>query len=217
MKKIILLMPILGLVACSTNAPKVGVENVGKEVVVSTMDSKSRPDWVLKAADTSLYHEDGDIVANGFATLAEGGRIDSGFTICELNAKANLSKSLLSKVEHYAQTASEGTDFGGVDLRSLTSEASKTSLSGARVAKKFYERVAVTGSDGTPKVETRFYSQVRLSEADYQKALLNAAKREKDPALSQAFAKQVNSHFEQILGVPTPADESTRKPTGQDE
>ena len=100
MKKLILFIPLIALAGCSTPQPKVGLENVGKEVVVSSMNDESMPSWVKRSSEKSLYEDDGNVIAVSMNVLPNDTRIDAGFKMGELNAKAAMAKTLESHVEH---------------------------------------------------------------------------------------------------------------------
>lgn len=213
--KLTLLFAIYVISGCSS-APYVGQQNIGREIVVTSMNGETLPSWAKKASERSLYEEDGNIVSVSLSTLPGDSRIDAGFKIGELNAKAGLAKTLETRIESFTQLADEGTDFDGQQLRTLTTEAAKITASNMRPGRRFYQKVAVTDDAGTPKTEYRFWTEVTLSKEEFHKAMINAARRSSGkPTLSEAFAKQVDKNFEQLVGN---ADSTTnRKPSSQDD
>jgi len=188
------------MTACSST-PKVGIENAGREAIVATMNDEAMPAWVRNSGTKSFYEDGEDLVAIGSSQLTENGRIEAGFRLASLDGVSVLAKAVDVKIEHYAQSASEGADLTSLDLRSLTSESAKVSASGMKPGKKWYERVSVTGADGTPRLETRFWSETRIPKEEYKRALVRAVQESQGKTgLSQRFNEHVQKHFEQMIG-----------------
>lgn len=195
-----LALGLLTAFGCSTNRPRIGVENAGKEVTVATMNDESKPSWVEKALERPFYFEDKQVVSIGSTTLSGDSRIDAGFKIAEANARAAIGRVITNRMDSLLHVAEEGTDFQGIQLQSITAEATKLTASGMKSSRRFYERVAVTGDDGIPRVQIRFWSEVTMSQEDYQKAVVQVAKNaEAKSGLSSAFSKRVEKHFDQFM------------------
>jgi hypothetical protein len=217
MKKIILSVPLIALVGCSTPQPKVGLENVGKEVVVSSMNDESMPSWVKRSSEKSLYEDDGNVIAVSMNILPNDTRIDAGFKMGELNAKAAMAKTLESHVEHYAQAADEGFGLGDQTIRTITTEAAKITASNMRPGRRYYQRVAVTDDTGTPRTEIRLWTEITMSKDEFRKAMVNAARKASGkPAFSEAFARQVDRNFEKLVNGDDSAS-SERTPAKNEE
>lgn len=200
MKQTILLVPAFLLVACSAPQPKVGVENVGKEIVVSSMNDESMPSWVKNSSEKSLYEEDGNVIAVSMNSMPSDTRIDAGFKIGELNAKAAMAKTLESRIEHFAQAASEGFSLGDQTLRTITTESAKITASNMRPGRQYFQKLAVTDSSGTPQLEMRFWTEVTLSKEEFLKAMINATRKTANkPAFTEAFSKQVDQNFKTLV------------------
>ncbi len=213
--KICIFASALTLTACSTPQPKTGMNNVGQEVVVASMNDESMPSWARKASERSLYEADGQVISVSMTTLSGDSRIDAGFKIGELNAKAALAKTLESRIESFTQLAEEGVDYSGQQLRSVTTEAAKITASNMRPGHRYYQKVAVTDDSGTPHTELRFWAEVSLSKENFRKAILDATRRATGkPTLSEAFARQVDKNFEHLLNSDSAKDERT--PAKQD-
>lgn len=196
-KNYLMLIVGIALVGCSTPKPKVGVENAGREVIVATLNDESEPSWVKKASERTFYVDDDQVISIGSTTLPGDSRTDAGFKIAEANARANIGKIITNRMESFTHIAEEGVDMSGIQLRSITAEATKLTASGMKPARRFYSKVAVTGDDGVPRTEYRFWAEITMSEEDYKKAIVQASKQiEKKNGLSQAFSTQVERHFE---------------------
>lgn len=192
----------IALAGCSTTRPKVGVENAGREVTVATLNDESEPSWVKKAAERTFYVDDDQVISIGSTTLPGDSRTDAGFKIAEANARANVGKVITNRMDSFTHIAEEGIDMNGIQLRSVTAEATKLSASGMKPGRRFYSKVAVTGDDGVPRTEYRFFAEIRMSEEDYKKAIVQAAKQaEKKNGLSQSFSDQVQRHLEHFIEI----------------
>lgn len=217
MKKIVLFVLALTLVACSTPQPKLGLSNVGKEVVVSSMNDESMPSWVKRSSEKSLYEDDGNVIAVSMNVLPNESRIDAGFKMGELSAKAAMAKALESHVEYFAQAADEGFGLGDQTIHAITTETAKITASNMRPGRRFYQRVAVTDDSGNPKTELRLWTEITMTKEEFRKAMVNAARRAPGkPAFSEAFARQVDKNFEALVSGGDNAD-SERAPAKNEE
>lgn len=200
MKKYLLVsFAFLTTFGCSTSQPRIGVQNAGKEVTVATLNDESKPSWVKKAAEQTFYVDDGQVISIGSTTLSGDSRIDAGFKIAEASARANIGRVITNRMESLIHVAEESADFQGIKLQSITAEATKLTASGMKPSRRFYERVAVTGDDGVPRTELRFWSELKMSQDDYAKAVVQTAKNaESKSGLSPEFSKQVEKHFERF-------------------
>lgn len=202
MKTKAIIFSVVAVVAagCSSQKPKMGVENAGHEAVVGSLNNDSMPGWVEDAAERTFYKDGDEIVSIGTTTLEGNSRIDAGFRVAEANARANIGRVITNRMEAVTHIAEEGTDFSGVQLRSITAEATKLTASGMKPGHRHYQRVMVTGDDGIPRGELRFWQEIRMSENDYKAAIINAAKRgSTKPGLSQAFGRTVEKHFDTFV------------------
>lgn len=201
------------LVACSS-APKVGVENAGRETIIMSQNEEPLPSWVKDGTEKPFYFKDGELHSIGTATLNADSRIDAGFSISDVNARALIAKTAYVNLEALTHVASEGVSFDGLELRDVKSELSRLSATGIYPARKYYHKVAVTKDDGTIRTEYRFWSELKMSENDYRKAVMAAIKKaEGKPSQTAAFKKEVEKNFSRLLNGPE-ANE-TREPSNE--
>ncbi len=206
---------VLFLSACST-APQVGVENAGHETVVMSQNNESMPSWVKDATEKPFYFKDGELHSIGTVTLNADSRIDAGFSISDTNARALVAKTAYVNLEALTHVSSEGVSFDGLELRDVKSELSRLSASGIYPARKYYHKVAVTKDDGTIRTEYRFWSEVKMSEGEYRKAVMAAIKKaDGKPSQTAEFKKQVEKNFSRLLNGPEAIE--TREPSNEQE
>lgn len=186
----------------SVPKPQSGLENIGREAVVASMNNESTPSWVKKASEHSLYDDGGQVVSVAMTSLPGDNRIEAGFKIAELNAKANLAKTIESRIETFTQLADEGADHSGQQLRSVITEAAKVTASNMRAGRRYWSKVAITDDTGTPRTELRFWNEVKMDQREFKKALIDAGRKAAGkPSLSEAFVKQVDKNFERLINA----------------
>lgn len=170
-----------------------------KDTVVSRSSNLTEsPSWAF--IEKTMYKEDGGLVYSlGTATIQGDQNIDAGFRIAEINAKANISKSIDQKMDFIFQHAEEGLEINNSIVRTLSAEASRLTTSGVIISNKYWEKIVTYDSLRNPKMFYKLYVRVSLKESQFENAIEKAIKGEnKQVKLSKEFAEKVEKQLKEI-------------------
>lgn len=200
MKKLCTIGFLAILSACSSG-PRVGVEHVGEEKVISRIDDlSSRPDW-LKESEP-FHIENGKVFSLGSTTIPADNNLSAAYRIAENNAKASVSHSIEQKLDFVFQNAEEGTSMGANQARYIGAEASKLTTNSLRLSKRYWEKVSMIQENGQPSTQIRVFAVVEMPENDFKAAIIDSIRKNQGKeGISADFAKKVDSHWNQFVGA----------------
>ena len=207
-KLIFKLAILLVLASCSSN-PKVAEDKVvtdQPDVVISRIDNMSeRPSWV-KESELMIF-KDGNIYFTGLQTVPANSNAEQVYRAAELNAKAGIAKAIEQKLQVVFQNAEEGYSLDANQARFMGIEATDLiRTSSIRPYRRYWEKVRTTNDDGQRVTQLKMFAVVSMPEADFKKAILDAAKkREGKGGISEDFAKKVDQQWDNILSDRQPA------------
>ncbi|MGE4233198.1 MAG: hypothetical protein AB7F43_07710 [Bacteriovoracia bacterium] len=196
--KTLLLSGLFCLAACSS-APQKQTQETQEDIVIERIDGlEHRPKWLIESEPFRI--ESGYVTSLGQTEIPGDNRVEAGYRIAENNSKSALSSAIEQRLEFIFTGAEEGTSLDANQARWIGAEASKITTSSMRNAKRYYEKIAHTTDDGERTTKYRIFTLVQMPEADFKKAILDAArKREGKGGLSADFAKKVNSHWDSFV------------------
>lgn len=194
----LLILSLLALSACSS-APKTGVENAGSETVLTRIDGRSdRPDWLQESEPFKI--EGGKVYSLGQTTIPGESRVEAAYRIAENNGKGAIAGAIEQRLDFVFQNAEEGVSIDSTQARYIGAEASKLTASSIRLAKRYWEKYSVVGSNGMPEIRYRVFTLVTMPEQDFKAAIVDAARRAQGKGgLSADFAKQVSKHWDNFV------------------
>lgn len=198
MKTIAMILCLLGISACSSTSTikEPDLSKIGQENVIQTYGK----DDSLKTAQPFSV-DGGIIVSTGFVSFAaDGNRPEAGIHMAQMRARADLTKAITLKIEHFAQLAEEGTSADSAQIRSITTEVSKLNANDIRPRKVYYEKIRIISDSGTPRTEYRIWAEATLSEFAFKEHIARALRGESGkPAFSKSFQEVVDKNFEKIV------------------
>lgn len=203
MKKLCLtLSTIFALAACSSTGSRSSTPEPLPEKVLSRMDDMSaRPSWLKEGEPFRI--EDGHVIVLGSATIPADDRIEAAYRIAENNAKSSIANAVEQRLEFIFQNAEEGTASGATQARYIGAEASKLTTSSLRLDRRYWEKVATSMSDGQRVVQTRVFVSVRMPEADFKTAVLEAIRKQHGQGgISDEFKKRVDEQWDRFVSAP---------------
>ncbi|NUM87855.1 MAG: hypothetical protein HUU37_01500 [Bdellovibrionales bacterium] len=210
MKKILVLLPILTVVGCSSSSKTLTPENSEDKILSRIDDRSSRPSW-LKEAEPFRF-EDGEVVALGSTTIPGDNRVEAAYRIAENNAKGFIAGAIEQRLEFIFQNAEEGTALDTTQARYIGAEAAKIVTSSIRLKDRYWEKVATTQDSGQRVTQYKVFATVSIPEEDFKRAIIDAAKkREGRRGLSSDFAEKVNKHWDQFTGAKIPSSQADEK------
>lgn len=194
MRYFLMTFMILAVISCSSTSQK-----ISKDVVIDRIDNlPERPAWFSETLDTEESEE--KIVFWGRSTLKEGERLEVGFRIAELNAKARIANYVSEKIRTISQVADEGSREDQTLFRGIISQRAKASLSQILGGRKYWEKVETSTASGKRELEYRIFQAVVIKKDELTK-LVKMALDDGKGKLSQAFMKKVETEFDQMVSA----------------
>lgn len=179
-------------VSCSTTIKSMpGTDNVMSRID----DLKERPEWFKESQDVQVLGD--KIVFWGRSTLKRDERIESGYKISELAAKAKIANYVSERINSITQTAEEVSDTDRSLFKEIITQRSQVRLSGIVNGKRYWEKVLVTTGDGESVVEHRVFQSVEIRKSDLQKLVKDALLQGKNK-LSEEFSEKVEAEWSDI-------------------
>ncbi len=188
------------LVAACSSVDKQNQNLAEPDVVLSRIDNMSeRPNWIKESEIMTV--QDGYVYFTGTQSSPVDSNVEQLYRVAELNAKSGIAKAIEQKLQFVFQNAEEGYSMDASQARFMGMEATEIMKTGSiRPYKKYWEKILTTNGDGQRVQKIQMFAIVRIPEADFKKAILDAArKREGKGGLSEDFAKKVNSQWDEIV------------------
>lgn len=199
---------LLSVVGCSSS-PKLAEDKQVQDqpdVVIARIDNMSeRPTWIKESE--LMTFKDGNVYFTGLQTVPANSNPEQVYRAAELNAKAGIAKAIEQKLQVVFQNAEEGYSLDANQARFMGIEATDTiKTSSIRPYRRYWEKVRTTNDDGQRVTQLKMFSVVSMPEADFKKAILDAArKREGKGGISEDFANKVNQQWDNIVSERVPA------------
>jgi len=187
MKKIAILTSVLALAACGGG--------MSDKVISRSDDLSSRPSWVKD--DNPVIVKDGDMFVTSMATVrSDKANISQGYRIAENQAKTDLSNAIKTDIKTNFVDAQEGVEGNQFRTEFLSIEKSEISFSGLMPSNRYWEKVLVTNADGDKEMEYRFFTRMKIKEADFKKQMKDFLNGNK--GLSAEFNKRVTETVDEF-------------------
>jgi hypothetical protein len=210
MKNVKTLVFVSLLTSACSSAPSsvIDLRHIGEEETIQTYGK----DDGLKKAPPFIV-DSGFVVSTGFVTIpADGNRPEAGVTMAQMQARAELAKAVETKIENFAQLASEGLATDGAQLRSIATETAKLTANDLRPRKTYYEKVKVISDSGVPRTEYRVWAEVVCDEAMFKRHVMDAIRGQTGKMVySKAFQESVDSNWKSVVSSNS-ANDSDAKP-----
>lgn len=180
---------------------------MGKETVVASMDSASRPSW-LRESEPTVFNES-VVSALGQASVPADSRTEMAFKISDQAAKVAIASAINTRLENVLQSIEEG--LSTADIRGITTESTKLSSNSLRVKYRYWEKVSIVGENGIPVLKLRVFSSVEIPTEAFKAALIDAVReRQGKSSISADFMKKADKAFDKALS-------DDRQPTSEKE
>lgn len=200
MKKIIFLIPMIGLITNCSSTPKQATPENTADAVVSRIDDLSkRPEWVREGEPFKV--KDGIVYSLGATTIPGDNRVEAAYRVAENNAKAAIAGAIEQRLEFIFQNAEEGTSMDATQARYIGAEASNIVTSSIRSGQRYWEKVATTKDSGDRVTQYKVFALVSMPEADFKKAIIDAMRKKQGKGgLSAEFANKVDKQWDRFVG-----------------
>jgi hypothetical protein len=186
------LLSLVLLVSCSSV--------VIQDKVISRSDElSSRPAWV-KESNTLTVEKDVVYIMGQAKIPAENANISQGYRVAENNAKVSLAGSIEQRLNYAFQNAEEGLDVNQNQIKYVSAEAAKISVSNLKPSNRYWEKV-LSVVDGSGKTEMFYtlFARMQIKESDLKKAIDNTMNKNK--GISDEFKKQVDQQWDKIINA----------------
>lgn len=192
-----LLLGVFGLWGCAESPVRSQPELDPDRVIARSDDLDSRPAWL---DETSPFRVEGQrVISLGETEIPVDHRLDAAYRIAENNATAAVAGAIERRVAFIFQNAEEGTALDANRVRFIGGEASRLVASSIQPGRRYWEKVAYSGSYGRRLVKYRVFASVEMPEADFRRAIVEALRRNAGRAgLSAEFAEKVNEHWNRL-------------------
>lgn len=194
MKKIALFIATAMLVGCAGT----GVKGYKKNEVLETLNGQDKPSWANEGQPFQI--SDDKVQAVGVTYIRGDERPEAGSRISAHNAKAQIARSIETRLESIFQQAEEGNSFDSTQAKYIGSEVTKLTTNSVREESMYWERFAQSEEDGSRVIRYRIYSLVTMPKADFERAIREAiAGASKRGKLSKSFQEKVDRHFDHLI------------------
>lgn len=193
-----LFISLLGLalvVGCASNPRSTTPESMPDKILSRINDMSHRPTWLNEERPFEI--KDGVVTSLGQTTIPGSDRVEAAYNISDNNAKGAICSTIESRLEVILQNAEEGTSIDSNQVRRIGAEACKITTSAIRPGTRYWEKVAMSTDSGERVTRYKVFSTVTMPEADFKRAVLNAARsQEGKGGLSKDFSKKVDAHWD---------------------
>lgn len=157
-----------------------------------------RPAWVR--AGVTFGSEDGRVFALGKTTTMPGVKTDEGYIIASNHAREVACKAIEHRIDFIFQNSEEGSTVEPKQLKEFTMELCTWFSTQSERAKRYWEKVLTTASNGDRVQVYHIFVTEAVSEDSFRKKVIKLIKSaEGKNGVEKGSAKSVQSRWQQFI------------------
>lgn len=188
----------LPIVAACSSKNFGGATPSAQKVIYTTDGSREIPEWVY---EKPFFEKENRVFVSGVVDIDGNQNPSRGLTAADLQARAELTKTIQARLSAKLQFANEGFGYDEQVLNQIVSMASDVnSLNNVRIEKRGYAQLLL---DQGSYQQTRFscYSLASVPRSDLQRMIANAIRQaEQGGKISPSFRKKIDQEWDRFFG-----------------
>ncbi|PIR21692.1 MAG: hypothetical protein COV44_11835 [Deltaproteobacteria bacterium CG11_big_fil_rev_8_21_14_0_20_45_16] len=178
-------------------AKQMGSTPQAQKILYTTDGKREVPEWVY---ERPFFEKEDRVFVSGVVDIDGNQNPSRGLTAADLQARAELSKAIQTRLSAKLQFANEGFGYDEQLLHQIVSMASDlSSLTNIRIEKRGYAQLLL--DQGSYK-QTRYscYSLASVPRSDLQRMIANAIRQsEQGGKISPSFRKKIDREWDRFF------------------